>query len=220
MQCAIPENPINGLSKVIWIFFIAHKLNRFIDSRFIFSEYIYITTQILISLSYCSRLFQHVISKLQQMSRCVDGIRIMVLVCILVTRCIQGAVNKVLAIRGIGTHEKDDLSSRLNRLHENERPSSGTRQLSFEMMLGALIKWRLPFPGEKSSLQKKCRSPPPPLRDGWKAFELRYARDTDLGDRHCPRTSYLRTTCNKYRYSFVSFIFAHRLDLCAIYLLF
>lgn len=38
---------------------------------------------------------------------------------------------------------------------QNGRPPSGTRWLSREMMLGALIKWRLPYPAKEAARKKK-----------------------------------------------------------------
>lgn len=51
---------------------------------------------------------------------------------------------------------EDDLSSRFNGdSTQNGRPPSGTRRLSREMMLGALIKWRLPYPAKEAARKKK-----------------------------------------------------------------
>lgn len=86
--------------------------------------------------------------------------------------------------------------------------------ISREMMLGALIKWRLPYPAKEAACKRKRKMPVPFACGEWKAFELRYACDTDLSDRYCPRTSYLRTTCNKYRHSSASFIFAVSRAVC------
>lgn len=40
---------------------------------------------------------------------------------------------------------------------KNGRPPSGTRRLSREMMLGALIKWRLPYPAKEAARKKNER---------------------------------------------------------------
>jgi len=105
---------------------------------------------------------------------------------------------------------------------KNGRPPSGTRRLSREMMLGALIKWRLPYPAKEAARKKKWKKKKnrrSPFACGeWKAFELRYACNTDLSHRYCPRTSYLRTTCNKYRHSSFRVFYLHRLARCVRYL--
>jgi len=124
----------------------------------------------------------------------------------------RGTVNEILVESG-HTGERRSFSSQLNgdsmRTDDHRVALAGY----LEMMLDGLIKWRLPF-STKEAARKKCRSPRL-IHGEWKAFELRYACDTHLGDRHCSPTSYLRATCNKYRHSSASFMF---ISSCAIVL--